>query len=355
MVLESDISRNLQQAVQASLADGTGLKIIGGNSKSFYGREACGRPLEVGKHRGILHYEPSELVITARSGTPLKEIEKVLAEQNQMLAFEPPHFGACATLGGAVACGFSGPRRPFAGALRDFVLGLKLLNGKAEIASFGGQVMKNVAGYDVSRLMAGALGTLGLLLEISLKVLPKPSQEITVRQSMTPARAIEAMNLGLGRPLPLSALCYDGTYLYARLAGSEKAVKAAWQKWGGELCPDGEAFWEDLREQRLPFFQNGVDLWRLSLAPAAPPLALPGQWLLDWAGAQRWLITDVPAERVFQAAAAVGGHATRFRAAERRGDVFQPLPGPLKTLHQNLKRAFDPAGLLNPGRLYKEW
>jgi len=347
----SDISRTLQQQVHDAAAEQRPLQIVGGGSKAFLGRAAQGEPLSLGEHRGITHYEPVELVLTARAGTPLREIEQALAEQGQMLPFEPPHFGDTATLGGTIAAGLSGPRRPFAGAVRDHVLGCTLLNGRGELLHFGGEVMKNVAGYDVSRLMSGAMGTLGVLLEVSIKVLPRPAEELTLSQPCDFNRAIELMNDWSAKPLPLSAACFDGETLNVRLSGAATAVNAARAAIGGEVVDDGNGFWHALREHQHPFFESELPLWRLSLPPATPNLSVPGQWLIDWGGAQRWLLTDAEPEQVWQAAAGAGGHATRFRGGDSSG-VYQPLPEPLMALHRNLKRSFDPKGILNPGRLY---
>jgi glycolate oxidase FAD binding subunit len=357
--VDSDRSDSLRQAVLDALAAKTPLAIVGGGSKAFYGRPAPAGavPLEIAGHRGIVSYEPSELVLTARAGTPLAEIETLLARHGQMLPFEPPHFGAAATLGGAVATGLSGPRRPFAGSVRDCVLGCRIINGQGEILSFGGQVMKNVAGFDIARLMVGALGTLGVLLEISLKVLPSPECERTYAFPMTGPEAIEAMSGWCDEPWPISGLANDGSWTFLRLAGAEPAVEAAHQKLGGAPVMDQTGFWRRLKEQRGRFFEYphlGANLWRLSLAPATPELALPGHWFYDWGGAQRWLRSDAPAEAVFREAARVGGHATLFRGEPEDGRVFQPLPPSLKALHVNLKRAFDPQGLFNPGRLYED-
>lgn len=347
-----DIAAELQEQVKAAASDRQALCIVGRGSKNFYGREPVGETLFVAGHRGIIDYAPSELVVTARAGTPLEELERVLAAENQMLAFEPPHFGP-ATLGGAVAAGLSGPRRPFAGAVRDFVLGTKLLTGRGEILSFGGRVMKNVAGFDLSRLLAGSLGSLGVILEVSLKVLPRPAVERTLTRDIRAAQALETMSAWMNQPLPLSALAYEEPYLYVRLSGGEKAVEAAAQHLGGERLEGGETFWHDLREQRRVFFTAGEgDLWRLSLPPAASMPALPGRWLLDWGGAQRWLRTSASAPEVFDCARQLGGHATRFRTFGTRDVMFQSLPEPLFRLHRNVKDAFDPEGIFNPGRMY---
>jgi len=348
----TDLTDSLREAVAAANASSAPLRVRGGGSKDFFGRRAVGQPLAVTDHRGILAYEPSELVITARAGTRLAEIESTLTVHRQLLPFEPPCFGDTATLGGTIACGLSGPRRPYAGATRDFVLGVQVINGRGEILRFGGQVMKNVAGYDVSRLMTGALGTLGVLLEVSVKVLPAPAAEVTLVQEMDGGLAIETMNRLAGQPLPLSAACHLDGWLYVRLSGSASGVRAAGETLGGEAAPND--FWARLREHDLPFFAGDAPLWRLSVPPAHPPLALPGTWVLDWGGAQRWLRTGANSAAVRAAAAAAGGHATLFRGGDRDSEVFQPLPTGVAGLHRRLKTAFDPNGILNPGRYYPD-
>lgn len=353
---EADLSQQLQDAVGAAARNGTPLRIVGGESKAFYGRTAIGTPLDVSGHGGIISYQPTELVVTARAGTPLRVLEATLAEHGQMLAFEPPHFGAGATLGGTIACGLSGPRRPYSGAARDFVLGVTVITGKGERLRFGGEVMKNVAGYDVARLMSGALGTLGLLLDVSLKVLPQPTAEITVTQEELDAtQVLHLMNRWAGRPLPLSAACYDGDRLFLRLSGTPRSVADAREKLGGETLAEGDEFWRRLNEHRHGFFAGPTPLWRVSVSPTAPPLDLPGKTLIDWGGAQRWVKTDAPAALIRTAAERAGGHAMLFRGGERDGEVFHPLPGPLAALQRKLKQAFDPQGVLNPGRMYRDW
>lgn len=359
--MNADHSHSLREAVCAAYAENRPLAIVGGGTKAFYGRRVAAESharLDTAAHRGIVRYEPAELVLTARCGTPLAEIEALLAEHGQMLPFEPPHFGPGATLGGAVATGLSGPRRPFAGSVRDCVLGCTVLDGQGGILSFGGQVMKNVAGFDVSRLMAGALGSLGVLLEVSLKVLPRPEYERTLVYAMGTAEALAAMQRWCAEPWPVSGLAYDESWVYLRLAGAEAAVAAAERQLGGDLCADGPGFWHRLCEQQARFFQYpglGRALWRFSVPPAAPLLEVPGCWLYDWGGALRWLKTDSLAPSAFEAAARAGGHATLFRGAAAGTGVFQPLPPALLRLHLNLKRAFDPKGLLNPGRLYEDF
>lgn len=351
--MSHDESERLQQAVRAAIAAKRPLAIRGGGSKAFLGRAPVGEPLDVAGHNGVVNYQPKELVLTARGGTTLEEIESALADQGQMLPFEPPRFGLGATLGGTIACGLSGPARPYLGAARDLVLGARVLTGRGEILRFGGEVMKNVAGYDVSRLMTGAYGTLGVLLDVSLKVLPVPAATRTLSQERDPAQAIELMNRWAGRPLPITATCYDGERLYVRLAGAEQGVAQAAADIGGEPLAGAESFWRDkIREQGHGFFAGDAPLWRLSVPQAAPPLALPGKQLVEWGGAQRWLRSDAPAESIREVVARVGGHTRLFRGGDRSGEVFHPLPPALMTLHRRLKQAFDPAGVLNPGRLY---
>jgi glycolate oxidase FAD binding subunit len=348
-----DISNQLQARVKQAFDSGSALCIRGGGSKDFYGREAVGDQVDVSPHAGITNYEPTELVISARAGTPLREIEQTLDRENQMLAFEPPHFGATATLGGTVACNLSGPRRARAGAARDFVLGTRILNGRGEILTFGGEVMKNVAGYDVSRLMSGALGTLGILLEISLKVIPKPHSEITLARQASVREALDTVHTLAQKPYPVSATCFDGEQLYLRLSGAESSVESSRKLIGGESIPQGDQFWHKLREQQHGFFATGKVLWRLSVASDTPPVEIDGKWLYEWGGAQRWLISEAPLQAVRGIATGTGGHATLYRDSGAREDVFQPLPPGLMSIHRKLKQAFDPNGILNPGRMYR--
>jgi glycolate oxidase FAD binding subunit len=350
-----NMEQSLQERVIIAAADRTPLEITAGNTKRFLGRTPLGEPLDVSGHQGILSYEPKELVLTARCGTRLREIEQTLAEQGQMLPFEPPLFGDDATLGGAIAAGLSGPRRPYAGSARDFVLGARVLNGKGEILRFGGEVMKNVAGYDVSRLMTGAMGTLGVLLDISLKVLPLPASEITLVSGSDTPSAIKRFNELAGKPMPVSAAACDGERAYIRLSGAQTAVDAARKALGGDLFEEGDAFWQQrIREQEHAFFQGDTPLWRLSLPPGAPSVSLQRKCLIDWGGALRWIRSDKHPDEIFRGLAEIGGHATLFRGGNREGQIYQPLPAPLMTLHKRLKRAFDPQGLFNPGRLYAE-
>lgn len=351
------MSDQAEKFIERIRAASSPLCIRGGGSKDFYGNAPRGEVLDTREHTGIVAYEPTELFVTARCGTPLAEIEAALAARGQYLPFEPPRFAPDSTIGGVVAAGLSGPRRASAGSVRDYVLGVRLADGAARELAFGGQVMKNVAGYDVSRLIAGSLGTLGLILDVSLKVLPRPAAEATLRFEMKQAAALDRLNRWAGQPLPIVASAWQDGALTLKLAGAHAAVEAAVAKVGAGGTATDAAWWDELRDQRLPFFAAGT-LWRLSVPSTAPVLALPGEQLIEWGGAQRWLRSDAPAATVRAAAAAVGGHATLYRApAELKAaaGAFAPLPEALRALHRRLKAAFDPRGMFNPGRLYEDF
>jgi len=358
--------------VREAASDRRPLRIRGSGSKDFYGLPVTELPvLDTRGHSGIVDYEPTELVVTARCGTPLAELESLLERSGQMLPFEPPHFGPKATLGGMVAAGLSGPRRATAGALRDHTLGVKMLDGQGQTLSFGGQVMKNVAGYDLSRVMPGSLGTLGLILEISLKTLPRPQTDATLRFELPQDRAVESMNRWAGRPFPISASLWTGSdeggELSLRLSGAEPAIEAAVAHLGGERMAGAEAhaLWRAAREQRHAFFARavaaGTPLWRLSVPSTTPVAALQGlgsEPLIEWGGALRWFTGRGDPARIRQAAQQAGGHATLFRADDalrREAGVFQPLAAPLERIHRDMKSAFDPHGIFNPGRLFADW
>ena len=348
--------QNLVEHFQELVRNGRPLRIRGGGTKDWYGQRLEGDVLDTRDYTGIVDYEPTELVITARCGTPLAEIEAALAERGQMLAFEPPHFGAGATIGGAIASGLSGPRRANAGAVRDFVLGCRLLDGKGDVLSFGGQVMKNVAGYDVSRLLAGSLGTLGLLLEVSIKVLPRAPREATlVFEGVNEVDAIRSLNEWAGQPLPVSASCWHDGVLALRLSGANAAVDNAIRTLGGDVMPDCARFWASLREQQHAFFEGNMPLWRLSV-PSTVGAIVPGSpQLIEWGGAQRWLRAPgdaTTAERIRATVRACGGHATLFRGGDGSVSVFQPLAPAIGRIQERLKAGFDPAGIFNPGRMY---
>jgi glycolate oxidase FAD binding subunit len=349
-----DIEHFRAQVLGAAAAQRS-LRIRGGGTKDWYGQQLDGDILDTRAFNGIVDYEPTELVITARCGTPLAEIEAVLAQRNQMLAFEPPHFGDGATFGGAIASGLSGPRRASNGALRDFVLGVVLMDGKGEVLTFGGQVMKNVAGYDVSRLLAGSLGTLGLMLQMSVKVLPRAVRETTMRFDMSELEALDCLNEWGGQPLPISASCWCDGALTIRLAGAQAAVDAAERFLDGAMLDDGAAFWRSLREQRHAFFAGAESVWRLSVPSATGAIILRGEQLIEWGGAQRWLKAGSDASNahnIRRAVKAVGGHATLFRGGDKSIGVFEPLAPAIGKIHQRLKDSFDPSGVFNPGRMY---
>lgn len=383
----------LIERIRAAYENDSPLIIQGGGSKGFYGNADEGEVLSTRDLAGIVDYQPKELVLTARAGTPLAEIEALLDAHNQMLAFEPPHFGRSplpqagegvndalrapkpidATLGGAIAAGLSGPRRPYAGAARDFVLGVRIIDGTGQPLRFGGQVIKNVAGYDVSRLMVGALGTLGLITEVSLKVLPRPGTETTLQFELDETAAIVKMNEWAGQPLPLSATSWHAGVLTVRLSGAAPAVRAAQAKLGGEVLKEATAFWQRLRDHATPFFDR-QPLWRLAVKSTTPPLKLgETQGWIEWGGALRWLASGLSPETLHAAARAASGHATLFRGSHlpnllpRAGEganvmpntindgVFTPLPPAMLAVHRALKLRFDPRGILNRGRLYPDF
>ena len=347
----------LQGTIRAAAEKRTPLRIRGGGTKDFYGGPLDSEVVDTRVYAGIIDYEPTELVLTARAGTSLAAVESAMRARGQMLAFEPPHFGEGATLGGAVACGLSGPRRPYAGSVRDLVLGVRVLDGVGEHLTFGGRVMKNVAGFDVARLMTGAMGTLGLITEVSLKCLPLPKAEATLAFDYAADQAIRMTNQWGGQPLPLSATCYHDGRLFVRLSGAQPAVAAAVARLGGAAVAGADAFWTSVREQTHGFFADAArdrrPLWRLSVKSTAPYTDLAGDQLIEWGGALRWLAAGDRADpqKVRAWAAAQGGHATQFRAERKERDVFHPLDATMAALHGRLKSVFDPHGILNPDRL----
>ncbi len=362
----------IAQRIRAALASATALRVRGGGSKDFLGSAPRGELLETRGVAGIVAYEPSELVVTVRAGTPLRELEATLANAGQHLAFEPPNFSPSAdsagnaTCGGMIASGLSGPARASVGALRDHVLGVTMLNGRAELLVFGGQVMKNVAGYDLSRLMAGSMGTLGVIIEVSLKVVPFAPLEATLSFELEQSAALDALHRWNSQALPLNASCWvedEGKpMLFVRLRGAVAAVESACKRLGGERMNQAVAAsdWEACRQQRLPFFQQPgapeLSLWRISVPPTTAPLPLPQPQLIEWHGGQRWLwAVAEQGEALRSVARAAGGHASLFRAGnetQRQNGTLQALAPASWRIQQELKRQFDPAGILNPGRLY---
>jgi glycolate oxidase FAD binding subunit len=357
---DSALARLIDQVRDAG-ARRAPLDICGGGTKRFYGESPCGAPLALSGLSGISSYEPTELVVTARAGTPLNDLEAALQECGQCLPFEPPRFAAGGTVGGMVAAGLSGPARASAGSVRDHVLGITLLNGRAEILSFGGQVTKNVAGYDVSRLLVGSLGILGVICEVSLKVLPAGVSTETLSFDCGEAEALEKLCRFRSQPLPVNASAWHAGRLHLRLSGARAAVIAAAARLGGERMDASEArnWWLSVRDQSAKFFSlstpeltQGESLWRLSVPAVAQPLELSGAQFIEWGGAQRWLRSAEQAAKIREVTTRAGGHATLIRGGDKTAGVFAPLNTALMRVHRGLKKAFDPAGIFNPGRLY---
>ncbi len=352
-----DALADIAERIRAAAADRIALRIRAGGSKDFYGNPPRGEVLDPRLLRGIVNYEPTELALAARCGTPLAEIEATLAARGQMLAFEPPHFTAEATLGGCIAAGLAGPRRAATGyaygGVRDFVLGAKLLDGRGQLLSFGGMVMKNVAGYDVARLLVGSLGVLGVITEIALKVVPKHRAETTLRFALDEEAALNSLVTWGAQPLPISASAWRERTLFLRLSGATSAVVAAARHLGGERLDEGEAqrFWSGVREHTDAFFAGEAPLWRLSLPCSAPAVALAAPQLIEWGGALRWLRALQPAAEIRARARALGGHASLFRGGDRAQNVFEPLAPGIAAIHQRLCAQFDPAGIFDAGRL----
>jgi glycolate oxidase FAD binding subunit len=371
----SPVITEVTDRIKAAAAARTPLRIRGGGTKDFYAQSLQGDVLDMTGLRGVTSYEPSELVVTALAGTPLAELEALLAAQGQCLPFEPPHFSSGATVGGMVAAGLSGPARASAGGVRDFMLGVRFINGQGEHLTFGGQVMKNVAGYDVSRLMAGSMGTLGVITEVSLKVLPVAPAQATLRFDCSQAQAMQWLHGWGGQPLPLNASCWlheegsDTGTLYLRLRGAVAAVQAACHTLGKvpsaalEEPVQVATDWMDCRNQQLPWFRarkGTQDLWRLSVPQTTPVLDLPESPLIEWHGGLRWVRADRQhADQLRQVAREAGGHATLFIAAsagnEWAGARFDELKPPLDRIHRNLKAQFDPAGIFNPNRMSRDF
>lgn len=372
MQLKSNIDVLIDQ-VRAAAADRTPLCIQGGGSKDFLGGPLVGEPISTRTLTGIVSYEPSELYITARAGTPLETVEAALAQRGQYLAFEPPRCAPGSTIGGVVAAGLSGPSRASGaasgGALRDHMLGATLLNGRGELLRFGGTVMKNVAGFDMSRLLAGSMGTLGMLVDVTLKVMPVAAETATLRFECDEVDALQSLARSASKPWPIDASAWWDGMLVLRLRGLRAEVQSAIGSLGGQLiaASDAQAFWTGVRDQQDEFFTKAraavaagagrIGLWRLSVPPTAPALNVPGEQLIEWGGALRWVCSALKPAQLRERVASVGGHATLFFAhPSQRGTeaVVAPLPAPLDRIHREVKRAFDPAGIFNRGRLFDD-
>jgi glycolate oxidase FAD binding subunit len=355
--MNNDFSASLKNQVTEAYAKKTPLHIIGGESKAFYGNYVKGDTISTAEHAGIIEYQPSELVVTVRSGTLLSELETELKANKQMLAFEPPQHTANTTIGGAIACGLSGPRRMACGSARDFVLGTTIINGKAERLRFGGQVMKNVAGYDASRLMVGAQGTLGLLLDVSLKVLPMSKAEKTLQLETELSTAVKHIQQWLKQGLPISASCYTSGTLSLRLSSTSSAVSSSVNNIKKLFaCKEVDNdFWLDIKNQSHVFFSastlnNNQQLWRCS-HQTNTSFYDDGDQLIEWHGALRWVKSS---KTLYGIAESHSGHASLYPINQKNAhsDIFQPLASPLMKIQQRMKQAFDPENILNAGRLY---
>ena len=352
--MNTDFEQHIVETVKAAALNQAPLNIIGGNSKSFYGRIPQGQALSTSEHSGVVSYEPTELVITARAGTKITALQSLLAENNQMLGFEPTLCNADSTLGGVVAAGLAGCSRAYAGSIRDFILGVRMVNGHAQLLNFGGQVMKNVAGFDHSRLMAGSLGTLGVLMEISLRVLPLPKFVTTVKLAHAdPNVAIDFMNKLSGQPYPISAAAWFAGQTYIRLSGTEQGVKSAVNHINSGADDQADEFWAQINSHQLSILSEQAVLYRISVPAACPNYFGSANQLIDWGGAQRWLADVSDVTELRNQLESKGATLTVFRGGNRDADVFDQLDSVSMKLHQNIKQAFDPKRIFNPGRMYK--
>ncbi len=344
----------VQQQITAARDSGQALRVVGANSKAFYGREVIGQTLSLCDYSGIVEYEPTELYITVKAGTTVAEVEETLAASGQRLAFEPPRTSVDATIGGSIASGLSGPARPYFGSTRDFILGIKCINGMGKTMTFGGQVMKNVAGYDLSRLLTGSLGTLAVILEVSIKVLPVPKYEVTCSKALSMEDAIATLMEISVKPLPVSAAAFCDNHLYLRLSGSRSIVDEAIDALNFDIYQEGEHWWQQLRDYQCGLFQSTKPVWRLSLPAFTKPDLGDDACIMDWGGAQYWVETERCAKELFEQAKALGGSASLFKTDDNQQEKFQPLTDAQLSIHKGLKQAFDPGNILNPGRMYAD-
>lgn len=354
----SDISSALQSSVKDAIDKQTPLFIHGGNSKLFYGNSVDAAPLDVSQHTGIISYDPTELCITVRAGTLLSDIEKILQAENQILPFEPPQYTANTTIGGALAAGISGPRRAYSGSVRDAILGVKIINGEGEIVNFGGQVMKNVAGYDLSRMMVRSQGTLGVILEASIRLLPKSKHEVTLSFNGDQAFALDYFESSRIQQLPITASAWFNEEAYLRLSGSEKSLentsKDLHHSLDAKPIDNTKEFWADIRDHKHHFFgRTDKPLWRLSLPPASDVIKqMNDNQFIEWGGAQRWVNTNTPANIIQSSANNRNGYATLFQGDIPETPCFPILDKTLMKFHKQLKDNMDPHGIFNPGRMY---
>ncbi len=348
----NDIKVDLMQSVEEASKLKQALSIHGSNSKYFLGNRISAKSLNVSEHSGIIEYEPSELFITAKCGTTIQEIESALRDNNQLLPFEPPCFTTSDTLGGIVACGLSGPRRAYASSVRDCILGTHIINGKAEYLEFGGKVMKNVAGYDTSRLMCGAFGTLGIIMQVSLRVMPKPQFEMTTAIECSQSEAITKLNKWSQTLLPITASFHCDNQLHIRLEGLQSSVIKSHKDIGGESIPSSEIFWNSIKNHRHEFFTSEMPLWKLVLPNNTPSLDISGSTSLEWNGGLRWVHSNESPENIIRICQNARGSATLFKSESKPDDFLPDLSPNLKKLHINIKSAFDPENIFNPGRQY---
>ncbi|HIP81005.1 MAG TPA: glycolate oxidase subunit GlcE [Leucothrix mucor] len=354
----NDQSKALQAQVRDAIKTDQALNIQGGNSKSFYGNTKSSADLQIldaSQHTGIVDYDPTELAITVCAGTRIRNLEALLAENQQILPFEPPCYSEDATIGGAIASGISGPRRAYTGSARDTILGVQIINGEGEIANFGGQVMKNVAGYDMSRLMVRSMGTLGVILNVSLRVLPKPQYETTLRFDASQPDALAYFRLLRKKQQIISGTLWFEGNCYLRLSGTQLAVQHSADKLSGSEIPDADQFWADIKDHKTDFFQqDGKPLWRLSLPASTPAItSIEDNLLIEWGGALRWVYSNSPPNIIHSIANKHGGYATLFKGNVPNTPCFPPLEPALFKLHKQLKNKMDPKGIFNPCRLYE--
>jgi glycolate oxidase FAD binding subunit len=355
-ITDSDVTEHLQQQVKEAISSREPLYIHGGNSKLFYGNEVDAKPLNISLHTGVISYEPTELCITVRAGTRLSEINALLSKNQQILPFEPPMYTENTTIGGAIATGISGPRRAYTGSVRDAILGVQIINGYGEVFNFGGQVMKNVAGYDLSRLMVRSQGTLGVILSVSLRLLPKPKQDISLSFETSATDAIKYFQELRIQQLPITATAWHDNQAYIRLSASEKIINSCQAKLDLEQLEESESLWQDIRDHKHAFFKNlDKPLWRLSLPPAVGNLSnIDDQQLIEWGGAQRWLSSNAPANIIQGLLSKQSGHATLFRSNVPNTQIFTALEPVLFSLHKRLKNKMDPHKIFNPNRIYQD-
>ena len=345
----------LEETVNQARKAGRPMAIEGGGTRRFYGREIVGEPLSLANYSGIVEYYPTELVITSRAGTAMSELSRILAENGQILGFEPPVFGAGSTLGGTIAMGMAGPGRPYRGSVQDFVLGMHILTGTGKVMHFGGQVIKNVAGFDISRLMVGALGCLGIILDISIKVIPQPQCEKTLSFEYSDGNeAVAAFNSLAGKPFPVTAAAWFDGIARVRLTGSSAGINSAVRKIGGAVDEEGAEFWRSIRNHTHRFFRGNAILRRVNIKPSAPLYPGNNSVLIDWGGALRWYRGEKNNEVLNEFIYSQGGYIEDFRSGDRSKEMFPVPDSAMMKIHRSLKQAFDPDRILNPGRMYVE-